>query len=229
VSEPWLRIYAAEMRADPKIGMLTLQEQALLPHAWDLAKNDTTVLGELRMVDGTPMTARFFARLIPGATPRLAEKFMRRLVECGLAEKLDDGALRFPTLGRRQAIDRTNALRQARFRQRQRNGKSNTPNNGTELDEEEEVPLTPAQRGDDVVKSNGHDHRRAGGANPRSRGTNPRSEAKRGKRAKAVVACRRVWEQGVAEGENRDALRESLEREYRHDPSIVTEAIAVPA
>jgi len=45
------------------------------------------------------------------------------------------------------------------------------------------------------------------------------------KRMGAVQRCRFLWHQGLEDHEPPDALRESLEREYRHDPSIVTEAI----
>jgi hypothetical protein len=45
------------------------------------------------------------------------------------------------------------------------------------------------------------------------------------KRKGAVQRCRYLWHAGLEEGDDEIALREHLEREYRHDPSIVLEAI----
>lgn len=40
-----------------------------------------------------------------------------------------------------------------------------------------------------------------------------------------IAACRRLYNDAIAEGEPTDHIREVLEREYRHDTSIVHEAV----
>ena len=82
------------------------------------------------------------------------------------------------------------------------------------VEERREEPLTP-QAG----------NLRSTGENPRALGTNPRAVAASEKRAKAVATCRRLYNDCVAEGDQQDAIREHLEREYRHDPSIVLDAV----
>lgn len=54
-----------------------------------------------------------------------------------------------------------------------------------------------------------------------------RTAAANSKRAAAIAACRRMWQAGIDQGDNPDALRDSIDREYRHDPTIVTEALAI--
>jgi hypothetical protein len=77
-----------------------------------------------------------------------------------------------------------------------------------------DIPLTP-QAG----------NLRSKGLNPRALGTNPRAAAANENRTKAVATCRRLYNDCVAEGDQQDAIREHLEREYRHDPSIVLDAV----
>lgn len=173
MSEPWLRIYPAEMRSDPKIALLSLQEQALLPHAWDMAKNDSPIMGELRCIDGAPMPAKMFAELIPGAGTALARRFMEHVVQYSLAETADDGAIRFATLERRQNIDPTNAARQKRFRSSQSNG----DRNGTEVDSSlDGPPPPPAERGESDQGSRRTRSSMKRGS--RDEGTNPRAMRK---------------------------------------------------
>jgi hypothetical protein len=52
-----------------------------------------------------------------------------------------------------------------------------------------------------------------------------REAAATAKRAGAVQRCRYLWHQALDDNENMTTVREDLERQYRHDPSIVTEAI----
>ncbi len=66
---------------------------------------------------------------------------------------------------------------------------------------------------------------RANGTNPRALGTNPRAAGAKRKRQGAVQRCRYLWHKGLEEGELPEALRTSLEYEYHHDKTIVTEAI----
>ena len=79
-----------------------------------------------------------------------------------------------------------------------------------------EEPLTP-QSGDSSL--------RAKGLNPRALGTNPRAAEQRQKRDGAVAACRRLHNELVEEAYPADGIRDVLEREYRHDLSIVDEAV----
>ena len=83
---------------------------------------------------------------------------------------------------------------------------------------ETDIPLTPASGG--TVN-----HLKAVEDAPRrqTRAERQAEEAAQ-KRIKAVVACRRVWRNAEEDGENMDALHESLLRDYRHDVGIVAEA-----
>lgn len=173
-SEPYIKVWAQDMRGDDKAQMLTLSEQMVLVHAWDLAKNGAGECDELRCADGAPHTAATLAALIPQLGRPAARRWFERVVAYGLAVTTDDGALRFPALVRRQAIDRTNAERQRRFRQRHRDGSRNGSVPGQSYSDKPEDPLTPAERGDQESKN-----RRADGSSPRSQGTSPRQVAER--------------------------------------------------
>ena len=87
-----------------------------------------------------------------------------------------------------------------------------------EKEKEKDIPLTPASGG--TVN-----HLRAVEDAPRrqTRAERQAHEAEQ-KRIKAVIACRRVWRNAKEDGENLDAVHESLLRDYRHDVSIVAEA-----
>lgn len=216
VTEPYIYVWASDMRADPKIIGLNGDEKWALIQAWDLAKNGPGDPDELRDVDGSPMTAttlRQIAGVSPNATRGIFERWQRR----GLAT-LEDGLVRFPKLRRRQKLDATNAARQARFRQK-RNAESNgavtdpvTPYARVELEPEPINPLTPTSGG------------------TRSTGTNPRAIAelaeRNSKRAAAIAACRRTYNGYLDAGEKPDTAREWMLNEYRHDPTIVQEAIS---
>lgn len=80
-------------------------------------------------------------------------------------------------------------------------------------EKEIDIPLTPA----------------SGGTGLRSEGTNPRALSKTKerieKREKTVATCRRLYNQAAKDGDPDDVIREWLEREYRHDPSIVLDAV----
>ncbi len=85
----------------------------------------------------------------------------------------------------------------------------------TELEKEKEHPLTPASGGNGFHPDQ-----------PRRLTRKQREKREREqKRMGAVQRCRYLWHQGLEDGELEPALREHLEREYRHDPTIVTEAI----
>lgn len=128
MSEAWLRVYAADMRGEPEMALLGLAGQALLIHAWDIAKHGP-VFGELRQKNGEPFTPATFALAVPGATVSVVRSWWKSVLGHEFAEQLDDGALRFPKLAKRQGYDATNAIRQKRLRNR-RNGTSNTQSNG---------------------------------------------------------------------------------------------------
>ncbi len=64
--------------------------------------------------------------------------------------------------------------------------------------------------------------------NQRANGTNPRAAGAKQKRQGAVQRCRYLWHQGLEDGEHPDTLRASLEYEYHHDKTIVTEALGAP-
>jgi hypothetical protein len=127
MSDPWLKVYAADMRGDPEMGILGLAGQMLLVHAWDIARDATTNYGELRMANGRPYTPETLAHVIPGATARLVRAWWSKITEDhDYAQILDDGALFFPTLERHQR-GTSNAVRQARHRNASRNAERNGP------------------------------------------------------------------------------------------------------
>lgn len=136
MSEPWIKVYLDEMRADPKISALDADQRYLLIQMWGLAKNGPGPQDELRDADGSPMTPKRLhqvagmmtnADLVAQGDPPCKtgsyqgiKATIDRMVDLGLGERAMDGAIRFPTLLRRQGIDRTNAARQARFRAQKR-------------------------------------------------------------------------------------------------------------
>jgi hypothetical protein len=125
MSEPYLKVWAADMRADPKIALLAKRDRYapyLLIQAWDLAKNGP-VFGELRHPDSTPITPSDFADLMPGLTPKEAVKVFGLWTngdpDSALAVRLPDGALSFPKLEDRQGSNAmTAAERQRKYRER---------------------------------------------------------------------------------------------------------------
>lgn len=266
MSEPYIYVWASDMRADPKIIGLNGDEKWALIQAWDLAKNGPGDPDELRDVDGSPMTAstlRKIADVSPTATRGLFEKWQRRgLCTVGTearataerresearAEReetlseargnVEDTLVRFPRLRRRQRLDATNAARQARFREKRNaksNGESNAESNGASNsrvtpytragpEPEPETPLTPQRAGGDLT-----DIIRPG---TRGTGTSPREIAataeRTSRRAGAIAACRRLNQQYLDDGTTPETAHEWLLNEYRHDPSIVTEALGPP-
>lgn len=52
---------------------------------------------------------------------------------------------------------------------------------------------------------------------------------KNSRHAAAIATCRRLYQNAIADGDTPDRAREWLENEYRHDPSIVTEALTTTA
>lgn len=66
-----------------------------------------------------------------------------------------------------------------------------------------------------------------GGNGSRENRTNPRAlveDLERAeRRAKQLAICRRMWREGLDNGEPRSHLHEALSREFPHDPTIVTE------
>ncbi len=126
MSEPYIKVWASDMRADPKIATLAKRDQFapyLVIQMWDLAKNGP-VFGELRNPDATPMTPAEFADLMPGLTVTRAVKVFALLTngadpETALAVRLPDGALSFPKLEDRQGSNAmTAAERQRKYRER---------------------------------------------------------------------------------------------------------------
>lgn len=131
MSEPWIKVYPADMRADPKFDGLNADMQLALIHAWDLAKNGPGDMAELRSSEGRTMSERELRRIanVSGAaTRRMFERWAKRGL-CELDEEDGHTLVIFPNLAKRQGIDRTNAERQRRFRERQRNARRNARSN----------------------------------------------------------------------------------------------------
>jgi hypothetical protein len=127
MSDPWLKVYAADMRGDPEMGILGLTGQMLLVHAWDIARDESTNYGELRMANGRPYTPETLAHVVPGATARLVRAWWNSITtDHDYAQTMPDGALFFPTLERHQR-GTSNAVRQARHRNASRNASRNAP------------------------------------------------------------------------------------------------------
>lgn len=117
MSDPWLKVWASDMRGDPELALLGLAGQALLMHAWDIARDEATTYGELRRADGTAYTPHTFALVVPGADLRTVKAWWKAIVSQGYAEQTSDGALFFPKLEERQRGS-NGAIRQARYRSR---------------------------------------------------------------------------------------------------------------
>lgn len=117
MSEPYIRFWAADMRGDPEMLVIGLAGQALLAHAWDLAKNGPQC-PDLRMPNGKPMKSGQFSALIPGSSRSQCARFFGQILDLNLAEKTTDGALTFPKMPHRQGIDMTATMRQRRRRLR---------------------------------------------------------------------------------------------------------------
>lgn len=120
MSEPFIKVFAGDMRADPKVRALI----KVVPHgayqliqAWDLAKNGPRY-SELRDPFGDPMTPQMFAEMV-GVSAKDATQFYSRAVKLDLAE-LEGSVLVFPSLAKRQANAKTPAQRQKEYRDRQR-------------------------------------------------------------------------------------------------------------
>lgn len=118
MSDPWLKVYASDMRGDPELSLLGLAGQMLLVHAWDIARDESTPYGELRQKNGRPFTPETFAAVVPGANVRQVRDWWRAIVGT-FAEITDDGALWFPKLEEHQRGS-AGAIRQARYRERNR-------------------------------------------------------------------------------------------------------------
>lgn len=214
-SEPYIQVYAADMRADPKIQALTRRDRVFpywLIQAWDIAKNGPGQPDELRAPDGTPLGDRDFADLIPGAAPAKVAAWRKALLELGLADVVDD-ALHFPTLCKRQGIDRTGAERQRRFRSRHRNGSRNGAVTAHIPEPELEDPLTPSRGG---TESDDSGRPRRG---RRSNGTSPRQVAER---ARDVESARRRLANSVEhyrglDADDREAWLAGLPAELRDE------------
>ena len=120
MSDPWLKVWASDMRGDPELALLGLAGQALLMHAWDIARDESTTYGELRRADGTAYTPQTFTVVVPGADLRTVRAWWTAIVSQGYAEQTSDGALFFPKLEERQRGS-AGAIRQARYRSRNDN------------------------------------------------------------------------------------------------------------
>jgi hypothetical protein len=131
VSEPYIRLYVADMRADPKFYRMNADMRLALIHAWDLAKNGPGDVCELRANEGRAMRERELRTLsnVSGAATRRMFERWASVGLCELEEEDGETLVVFPTLAKRQGIDRTNALRQKRFRERQRNARRNAQSN----------------------------------------------------------------------------------------------------
>ena len=151
MSEPWIKVYAADMRGDQKVNTLTIAERYLLIQAWDLAKNGPGPQDELRNADESAMNPRDFSAQIAGLRAADATRFFDRIVRLRLAEPSESGALRFPRLTRRQGIDPTGAERVRRHRERKRNAPSNGSSNANvtaqKLEARRKTPHTPRTAG----------------------------------------------------------------------------------
>lgn len=122
VSEPWLKLYLADMRADPKIRGLNPDMRWALIQAWDLAKNGPGDVAELRRSDGRTMSEREL-RELSNVSPASTRRMFERWANVGLCTLLDEDGERlvvFPNLAKRQGIDRTAAERKRRQRERQK-------------------------------------------------------------------------------------------------------------
>jgi len=117
MSDPWLKVWAADMRGDPELALLGLAGQALLMHAWDIARDESTTYGELRRADGAPYTPQTFTVVVPGADLRTVRSWWTAILSHGYAAQTSDGALFFPKLEQRQRGS-AGAIRQARYRSR---------------------------------------------------------------------------------------------------------------
>lgn len=159
MSDPWLKVYAADMRGDPKIRLITLADEAMLIHAWDIAKQ-SPVYGELRHPSGKVITPAEFRGIIGKGSVRDAERFYAKVLDRALAELAEDGALRFGSLERRQGRDRAAAQRMRRYRDKHRNGYGDVTGTVTPpvtaqrlRSQKKEPPYPPHSGGDDHQQS----------------------------------------------------------------------------
>lgn len=126
MSEPWIRVYLADMRGDPKVYRMNSDMRWALLNAWDIAKNGPGDVCELRASDGRAMAEREL-RHLSSVSASATRRMFERWASVGLCELRSDGdalLVVFPKLASRQGIDRTHAERQRRYRQRWRDGKS---------------------------------------------------------------------------------------------------------
>jgi hypothetical protein len=122
MSEPWLKLYVADMRADPKILSLKPAMRWALICAYDLAKNGPGDVAELRGSEGGAMTERelrTYASVSANETRAMFQRWSERGL-CELVETVEGRLCVFPNLARRQGIDRTAADRMKRYRKRKR-------------------------------------------------------------------------------------------------------------
>jgi hypothetical protein len=124
MSEPWIRVYAADMRGDPGVRNLSPAMRYALIQAWDLAKNGPGKVAELRSNDGRAMRERELRDLSNVAAAETRRMFERwaKLDLCQLVDEGDDVLCTFPNLAKRQGIDATAAERKRRERERRRHG-----------------------------------------------------------------------------------------------------------
>ena len=120
MSDPWIKVYPADMRADPAILSLNPHRRYALIQAWDLAKNGPGAIDELRAGDGAAMTERELRKLadVGGGETRGLFGGWAALGLC----TIEDGLVRFPNLAKRQGIDASSAERKRRERERKRHG-----------------------------------------------------------------------------------------------------------
>lgn len=126
MSDPWLKVYLGDMRADLKLHGMNANMLWALVNAYDLAKNGPGEVGELRASDGRAMSERELRRMsnVSGsATRRMFERWAERDL-CELSDEDGKVLVNFPNLAKRQGIDRTAAARKRRQRERQRHGMS---------------------------------------------------------------------------------------------------------
>lgn len=125
MSEPWIRFYDGDVRGDPKIVALSPPMRWALVIAWGLAKNGPGDVAELRSSDGSAMglvELRRLASVDPNETRAMFQRWAR-LDLCVLVDEGDELVCTFPSLAKRQGIDRTAAQRKRRERERKRHGK----------------------------------------------------------------------------------------------------------
>lgn len=150
----------------------------------------------------------------------------QKLLDIGLLCRTQNGAYQLRDYDHYQSPQATvrakkeaNAERQRKARSRRDSQRdSHSMSQGPPTPIPKENPLTPINGGTENLREG-----------LRGSGTSPREitelAAKNSKRAATLAGCRRLAQTYRDAGEPEPVIREWLENEYRHDPSIVSEAI----